>query len=319
MRLTKKTTVFKCFLTAVNLVDDHGFQMSLRIEPRSFRWVISSSGFPGSSADKESSCNVGDLGLIPGLGRSPGGGHGSPLQYSCLENPHGQEPGVLQSMGSQRVRHYWATKHSIAQSLPQVSFWGLLFGIVWQDDHGQLVREKGMVNVFIFENISVFLLSSRFFPVSRSDVAVLLWSSEYAVYQRMCWFCMSLNYVGVEQTSSRNESRIWIPNTFKIFVGWFSLTWLLGWRPPSSHWGAWEPRCMGWQDKWGSNGPSLELGFTCSWTTSSSALRLLWLQGGWAWPEHCLWAGVNLAGASAPERSWPLLMRVCIHWLILPL
>ena len=41
------------------------------------------------SFDKESACNVGDLGLIPGLGRSPGGGHG-PLQYSCLENPHGQ-------------------------------------------------------------------------------------------------------------------------------------------------------------------------------------------------------------------------------------
>ena len=33
---------------------------------------------------------MGDLGLIPGLGRSPGGGHGNPLQYSCLENPHGQ-------------------------------------------------------------------------------------------------------------------------------------------------------------------------------------------------------------------------------------
>ena len=44
-------------------------------------------GFPGGSAGKESTCNVGDLGLIPGLGRSPGGGHGNPLQYSCLENP----------------------------------------------------------------------------------------------------------------------------------------------------------------------------------------------------------------------------------------
>ena len=50
-----------------------------------------------------------DLGLIPGLGRCPGGGHGNPLQYSCLENPHGQttsSPGGLQSMVSQRVRHY---------------------------------------------------------------------------------------------------------------------------------------------------------------------------------------------------------------------
>ena len=41
-----------------------------------------------SPVGKESSCNVGDLGLIPGLGRSPGGGHGNPLQYSCLENSH---------------------------------------------------------------------------------------------------------------------------------------------------------------------------------------------------------------------------------------
>jgi len=47
-------------------------------------------GFPGDSDDKESAFNVGDLGLIPGLGRHPGGAHGNPLQYSCLENPHGQ-------------------------------------------------------------------------------------------------------------------------------------------------------------------------------------------------------------------------------------
>ena len=47
-------------------------------------------GFPGGSAGKESTCNVGDLGSIPGLGRSPGRGHGNPLQYSCLENLQGQ-------------------------------------------------------------------------------------------------------------------------------------------------------------------------------------------------------------------------------------
>ena len=44
-------------------------------------------GFPGGSAGKESSCNAGDLGSIPGLGRSPGEGNGHPLQYSGLENP----------------------------------------------------------------------------------------------------------------------------------------------------------------------------------------------------------------------------------------
>ena len=47
-------------------------------------------GFPGASDGKESACNVGDQGSIPGLGRSLGGGHGNPLQYSCLKNPHGQ-------------------------------------------------------------------------------------------------------------------------------------------------------------------------------------------------------------------------------------
>ena len=46
-------------------------------------------GFPGGSDGKESACNAGDLGLIPGLGRSPGGGYGNPLQYSFLENPYG--------------------------------------------------------------------------------------------------------------------------------------------------------------------------------------------------------------------------------------
>ena len=44
-------------------------------------------GFPGGSDGKESACNLGDLGSIPGLGRSPGGGHSNPLQRSCLENP----------------------------------------------------------------------------------------------------------------------------------------------------------------------------------------------------------------------------------------
>ena len=47
-------------------------------------------GFPGSSDGKESACNAGDLGSIPGLGRSLGEGKGNPLQYTCLENPCGQ-------------------------------------------------------------------------------------------------------------------------------------------------------------------------------------------------------------------------------------
>ena len=47
-------------------------------------------GFTSGSDGKESACNTGDLGSILGLGRSPEGRHVHPLQYSCLENPHGQ-------------------------------------------------------------------------------------------------------------------------------------------------------------------------------------------------------------------------------------
>ena len=46
-----------------------------------------------------------NVGFIPGLVRSPGGGHGNPLQYSCLENPRSEEPGRVQSIGSHRVGH----------------------------------------------------------------------------------------------------------------------------------------------------------------------------------------------------------------------
>ena len=59
-------------------------------------------GFPCGSAGKESACNAGDMGSIPGLGRSPGEGNGNPLQYSCLENSVDRgDWRATQSMGSQ--------------------------------------------------------------------------------------------------------------------------------------------------------------------------------------------------------------------------
>ena len=61
-------------------------------------------GFPGGLDGKESACNAGDLGYIPGLGRSPGGGHGNPFQYSCLENP--MDRGAL-----------WATVYGVIKRL----------------------------------------------------------------------------------------------------------------------------------------------------------------------------------------------------------
>ena len=61
--------------------------------------------FSGGSDSKESTCNAGDLDSIPGLGRSPGGGHGNPLQYSCLKNPHGQRS--LAGHGPRGCKESW--------------------------------------------------------------------------------------------------------------------------------------------------------------------------------------------------------------------
>ena len=63
--------------------------------------------FTGGSAGKESACNVGDLGSIPGLGRSFGEGNGNPLQYSCLENPVD-------------IGAWWAAVHGVTQSRTQL-------------------------------------------------------------------------------------------------------------------------------------------------------------------------------------------------------
>ena len=67
-------------------------------------------GFPGGSVVNNLPAEAGDLGLISGLGRSPGEGNGNPLQYSCLADPMNREPGGLQFMGSQCVRYNLATK-----------------------------------------------------------------------------------------------------------------------------------------------------------------------------------------------------------------
>ena len=80
-------------------------------------------GFPLSSVGKESACKTGDLGLRPGLERSPGGGHGYPLQYSCLENPMDRGAWQATVYGVARVGHNLATKPP--GSAMEVSFSGL--------------------------------------------------------------------------------------------------------------------------------------------------------------------------------------------------
>ena len=83
------------------------------------------SGFPDVSDSKESTCNAEDLGSIPELGRSPGEGHRTPVQYSCLENPHGQRS----------LACYTAGGHKELDMTEQTN---------WQDVEKSLARGTGM-------------------------------------------------------------------------------------------------------------------------------------------------------------------------------
>ena len=102
------TTFLSCLLYA--------FLFSLWMTPRSeltqtffyFHCLIFEYGFSGGSEGKVSACSAGDLGSIPGWGRSPGEGNGNPLQYSCLENPKNGEP-------------WQATVHGVTKSWTRLS------------------------------------------------------------------------------------------------------------------------------------------------------------------------------------------------------
>ena len=77
-------------------------------------------GFPGDSDGKESACNAEDQGLIPGSGRSPGGRHGNPLQYSCLEN--------LMDRGA-----WWAIIHGVTKSQTRLKLLSMHSHAKWQE------------------------------------------------------------------------------------------------------------------------------------------------------------------------------------------
>ena len=91
-------------------------------------WV----GFPSGSDGKESACNKGDLGLIPGLGRSPGEGNGNPLQYACLEN-------------SVDRGAWWATfspwGHRVGQEWITLSLWLVGNYVIDQTTWGHVIQK----------------------------------------------------------------------------------------------------------------------------------------------------------------------------------
>ena len=143
------------------------------------------SGFPGRTSGKNphaSAGYVGDTGSAPGLGRSPGGGHGNSLQCSYLENPCTEEPGGLQAMGLQWVGHNWsnlaqdiqtcgcATTHPFMLHGYLSCFWG--FAIVNSTVMNSLVHISDFIYIFqefffiIYPGVEVHLnkLIRNYFP-----------------------------------------------------------------------------------------------------------------------------------------------------------
>ena len=102
-----KNTGVRCHYLLQEIFPTQGLSPGL-LHCRQIFYPLSYQGSPYGSADKESACNVGDLGLIPGLGKSPGEGNGNPLQYPCLEN--------LMDRGA-----LWAAVHGVAKSLARLS------------------------------------------------------------------------------------------------------------------------------------------------------------------------------------------------------
>ena len=124
---------------------------------------------------------MGDLGSIPGLGRSPGKGNGYPLQYFCLENSMDRVALQLQSMGLQRVRQNWATCIQISQEAGQVVWYSHLFKNFHQFVVIHTVKGFGIVNkaevdffsgtFLLFDNpVKVGNLISDFSAFSKSSL-----------------------------------------------------------------------------------------------------------------------------------------------------
>ena len=148
-------------------------------------------GFPGSSDGKESACNAGDLGLIPGWGRSPGGGHGNPLQYFCLENPmdRGAWQTTVQTVTETRLK--WLSAHTHVYTVQGVCsevhmirselsvsgcalsgmalFRATVLG-TWESLH------SSVWNIFPLSFLPSFLVDWDFMEPENPTIRIILWS-----------------------------------------------------------------------------------------------------------------------------------------------
>ena len=172
-------------------------------------------GFPDGSDSKESACNVGDAGLIPASGRSLGGGHGNPPQYSCLHNP--MDRGA-----------WWNMVHRVAKS--QLWLKRLSTCTLYKWSH--------IVFVLLCRLISLNVTSSMFIHVEEGDCNSLLffflinyflrWKIfqcmciPHFVYTFICWFHLLAVIVNSVAVNMGVQISLWYP----VFHFWCMLYWL---------------------------------------------------------------------------------------------
>ena len=119
-------------------------------------------GLPRWVSSKESACNKGDADLIPGWGRSPGGGRGKQLHYSGLGESHGQRRSLtwLQSIGLQRVRHDWINTYTCSIYPAGFNWWCTWIGSHEMCSHGMLCIFESRSGLLLF----ICLLSFFWYP-----------------------------------------------------------------------------------------------------------------------------------------------------------
>ena len=134
--------------------------------------------FPSSSAVNESTCNEGDLGLIPGLGRSPGEGNSYPLQYSGLENSMDCKVHRVAKSGTQLSSFhtsFWNRQIGLLRLSVPVNNWKLLFGLhKWICAGREVVTTSKVWAVLCFELFWTVCLGVSWLLCSGTSVAVII-------------------------------------------------------------------------------------------------------------------------------------------------
>ena len=185
-------------------------------------------GFPGGSAVKNPPANAkatGDMGSIPGLGISPGGGNGNPLRYSCRDNPM-DRGGLYSPWGWKSVWHYWAHTHpcsvslDMSKELPKCSY---------QFTHSPIIHEGSDCAIHILTNPWYSLLISF---QSLSWVCELLITASLSCISLSKWSWVLFKYL----YWSSGYPLFW--NTYSSHLSIFLLGYLLfsRWFVMESYW-----------------------------------------------------------------------------------